>query len=370
MHSVLIVDDDWFQRRLIIKLLKQFEWNCFEAFAEAEDGEAALEIMESFPAEVILTDIRMPRMNGIELLEAVKKSGKPIEVVLISTHSDFEYARQGIIHGAFDYLLKPIDKTNLSAIMTRLRNFLDERSQKKRQAGVEASLCSQLETFCSRSDVERLCTLWSTDPGAALADAETIAAKLFHFFDGDHLKVGLVLDLLLEKFVAAIIERHRWLDTFGFGLQSRASFQSLTGLDEIAALLRRVFLELTELHSRFHLDQPDAVIRQLCEYIAANSEDRITLETAARQFNFNADYLSKMFKSKTGMSFNDYVTKIKMERAKRLLRSGKYKNYEISELLGYRDRDYFCRLFKQYSGYTPSEYRRRPSGHSNDPSVP
>ena len=65
-------------------------------------------------------------------------------------------------------------------------------------------------------------------------------------------------------------------------------------------------------------------------------------------------FLSK----KTGIKFSDYVTKVKMEHAKKLLNAGCYKNYEISEKLCYSNPDYFCRVFKDYTGKTPLDYRR------------
>ena len=83
----------------------------------------------------------------------------------------------------------------------------------------------------------------------------------------------------------------------------------------------------------------------------------ITLKMIAVEVHFSKDYIGKLFKRKTGYNFNEYVTKIKMEHAKHLIRSGAFKNYEVSEKLGYSKPDYFSRLFKKKLQLTPSQYR-------------
>ncbi|WP_196592639.1 helix-turn-helix domain-containing protein [Pectinatus sottacetonis] len=78
----------------------------------------------------------------------------------------------------------------------------------------------------------------------------------------------------------------------------------------------------------------------------------------AQEFSLSRDYTGKYFKQKIGVNFNEYLTKMKMEHAKYLLRKGKYKTYEISDRLGYANVDYFRRLFKQYTNMTPGKYKR------------
>lgn len=109
---------------------------------------------------------------------------------------------------------------------------------------------------------------------------------------------------------------------------------------------------------KFHLNHENCVIRRLCQHVLLHSNDKVSLESAASELCFSSSYLGKLFKQKTGEGFKEYVTKVKMERAKTLLQTGKYKNYEVSDMLSYGNADYFCSLFKKYTGVTPIEYRQ------------
>ena len=88
-----------------------------------------------------------------------------------------------------------------------------------------------------------------------------------------------------------------------------------------------------------------------------NLDKEISLECVAKEIGYNSKYISKIFKEKTGESCVAYITRLKMQHAGNLILSGRYKNYEISEMLGYKNPDYFCGLFKKYYGMTPSKYK-------------
>jgi len=82
------------------------------------------------------------------------------------------------------------------------------------------------------------------------------------------------------------------------------------------------------------------------------------IENIANELYVSRDYIGKLFKQKAGYNLSEYITKVKMEHAKYLISKGEYKNYEISEILGYKKADYFSQVFKSYVGCTPSEYRK------------
>lgn len=103
--------------------------------------------------------------------------------------------------------------------------------------------------------------------------------------------------------------------------------------------------------------QPNSMIIDICSFVLHNLTKDVSLTAVACNLNFSKDYIGRMFKKKTGMSFLQYVTRTKMEYAKKLLASGEYKNYEVCKILGYRTPDYFTQLFKNYTGITPLTYR-------------
>ena len=88
------------------------------------NGSEALESLKKMPADVVLTDISMPVMDGIGLMKNIRELGIPTEVVFLSAYSDFEYARQGILYGAVDYLVKPVRYQELVDLFTRIRESI------------------------------------------------------------------------------------------------------------------------------------------------------------------------------------------------------------------------------------------------------
>jgi AraC-like DNA-binding protein len=101
------------------------------------------------------------------------------------------------------------------------------------------------------------------------------------------------------------------------------------------------------------------LIRKAKEYINAHCCEDVTLEDVANEVYLNPVYLSRLFKEQTGENFSDYLIGRKIKKAMEFLMDGRYKVYEISELVGYKSVQYFYRIFKQYTGMTPAEYRNR-----------
>lgn len=94
-------------------------------------------------------------------------------------------------------------------------------------------------------------------------------------------------------------------------------------------------------------------------YIDENFAETVSLKKMSEMVYISPSYLSFSFKEIVGINFNDYVTRVRMERAKELLRNSDYKVYEVCELVGYRDKKYFSDLFKKYTGVLPKEWSRR-----------
>lgn len=101
----------------------------------------------------------------------------------------------------------------------------------------------------------------------------------------------------------------------------------------------------------------EPLIINLCRYIVQNLEINLTLEMVAEALELNKDYLGKVIKNRTGINFRDFYNGFKMECAKSMVMSGKYKIYEISNQLGYSSVDYFTRIFKKYVHTTPLAYK-------------
>ena len=130
MSRILIIEDEAAIRRVLVKILS--EENASYILEEAEDGAAGYEKIKNTDYDLVLCDIKMPKMDGVELLEAVKKIKPEIPMVMISGHGDMETAINTMRLGAFDYISKPPD---LNRLLNTVRNALD-----KKQLVVENSI--------------------------------------------------------------------------------------------------------------------------------------------------------------------------------------------------------------------------------------
>ena len=122
MYRVIIVDDEPVIRR---GLRETIEWDALglEVAGEAADGIEALKLIRETRPEILITDIRMPEMDGIELIREVKKLDLNIKITILSGYSDYDYLKAAIRLGVDNYLLKPIDNDEL---ISNLRNAVDE----------------------------------------------------------------------------------------------------------------------------------------------------------------------------------------------------------------------------------------------------
>ena len=122
MYRVIIVDDEPVIRR---GLRETIEWDALglEVAGEAADGAEALKLIREIRPEILITDIRMPEMDGIELIREVKKLELNIKITILSGYSDYDYLKAAIRLGVDNYLLKPIDNDEL---ISNLKNAVSE----------------------------------------------------------------------------------------------------------------------------------------------------------------------------------------------------------------------------------------------------
>ncbi|MEW4368863.1 response regulator [Paenibacillus kandeliae] len=126
-HQVLVVDDELIFRKGLTHVINGFDLD-WEVCGEAKDGLEALEMIRHLQPQLIITDIRMPQMDGVQLQAAVADQYPGISCIVLSGYDDFEYARSSIRSGARDYLLKPVQKDELQAALLRVSEELADRA--------------------------------------------------------------------------------------------------------------------------------------------------------------------------------------------------------------------------------------------------
>ncbi len=158
MQKVLIVDDEQLARGYIRDLIDWFQFG-MEVLGEAGDGEVALQYFDTYEPDIVITDIKMPFMTGIELLRKVKKRNPKTQVIIISSYDDFCYAQEAIKYGAAAYLLKPIIASELQDVLARLETVakIDAElvSDRAKKLSKTEDICWQL--ISGSIEVEEAC---------------------------------------------------------------------------------------------------------------------------------------------------------------------------------------------------------------------
>ncbi len=130
-YKVLLVDDE---EEIRTSIMRKIDWEGlgFCLVGDAENGEEALEKATSLEPDLLLTDIKMPYMSGLELAERIKAERDSVEVVFFSGFDEFEYAQKAIQLNAMEYILKPIDQDELTQVLSRLKRRMDEKMEQSR----------------------------------------------------------------------------------------------------------------------------------------------------------------------------------------------------------------------------------------------
>lgn len=135
MISILVVEDEVYARQSLIKKIKEYDTqNQLEVF-EAVNGEQGFELYCLKHPYLVMTDIKMPNMNGLDLLKKIKEKDKNALVIMLSAYSDFDYAREALQNGAMDYILKPVEDEKLKACLDKFLNKTREEKQEQLATG-------------------------------------------------------------------------------------------------------------------------------------------------------------------------------------------------------------------------------------------
>lgn len=126
MIKVLVVDDEVFVRQGIVMETDWAALGC-AVVAEAENGLEALEAVHRYHPDLMICDIRMPKMDGIEMLKKLREEGSSVQVIFLTAYSEFEYAKQALKLFAFDYLLKPFEDGELEAAVMRAKAVIEAK---------------------------------------------------------------------------------------------------------------------------------------------------------------------------------------------------------------------------------------------------
>lgn len=395
MYKALIADDEDIIRRGIAYFLKKDPE--IEVVAQAEDGEMALELAAEHLPDLLFVDINMPLLNGLEFIEKLEGILKNAVIIVITGYDDFKYAQKALRLGVFDYLLKPIMENTFYDAVDRAKEQLGRRKkqvkylewarvlvEKNRPALIAEFLEGWLNGHFSETEVEERIAALSLelpkDFGVTLIHledkdnaeiggewdddllfyaAENIAEEVFQSFQPVSACRNAGGDLVL---ISACTPREEWLAAgerlarllqqylpvdVAIAHKGAGEFSDLPGAYEAAMDEMRALLETPQL------------VRDVKHYIEENfSMEAFSLTDAADYTHVSPQHLSRVFRQSTGITFMDYITRVRIRKAIELLADEDLKMYEIAERVGYSSQHYFSSAFKKVLGVSPMEYKK------------
>ncbi|GGA30359.1 response regulator transcription factor [Paenibacillus physcomitrellae] len=526
MYSIFLVDDETLELEMMRDYIRWEEMGIYVA-GTAINGKDALEKIEVMQPDIVLTDVQMPIMNGIDLAKLVRERYDWMQLVFLTGHDEFTYVKSALNVGAVGYLLKPLDLTEIVAVMERVKQQCEEVRLKNRSIqAAKANIFKELlferstdridnlkSSFCKlarRQEAGTYCLLLCDIHPGAQGDGTVMeeAVKAFtslaeRFLAGEKLagmtvvirdsEVGIFLDCSSEtatetgtgtslkaghSAVFRIAERwssflqenadfpvtiavnekaaglsdlaelyeqskqiladqfyvgegkvisqsenrtpfhdelmppfpsERWLEavnqldaekarelvheyTAGLirlragrkavcdwalqligRLEEEILHQSAGGyergemyysiyncrtIQQIESIVLKTAEETMERLGERFMDKNAKLVHQVCSLIDQTYHEPITINSLSDQVYLSPNYLRSIFKEKTGMTIHDYLTKIRLDKAKLLLADGSLKVQDIAQRVGYESTSYFISLFLKNQGVTPNEYRK------------
>ena len=128
--------------------------------------------------------------------------------------------------------------------------------------------------------------------------------------------------------------------------------------EQIKEYLQKIMKEIIKAQVDIGEQKEKNTVAQVIDYLNGNYMNNITLTDMAEIVHLNANYFSEIFHKEKGITFKEYLTQIRMERAKELLKRSNYRQSEIAAMVGYNDTKHFSKIFRKYVGITTTEYRK------------
>lgn len=343
MYKVFIVDDEPLEIEGLEIIIKRDMSDRLTVIGRASSGRVALEEVRRLKPDIVLLDINIPEMNGIDVLKTLKRENSDIKVILITAFGEFDFAHQAIKARVDDFLLKPIKPEQLAesigAVIGRLKDNARDRFDERMSEVIFAVVQKKY------SDTRRLLS--------------TYLDQLYEYYGYDLMAIQREIQHFMDELAVVA------MDTAGYDIKSPlrmknnqqfvSSYKNPYDLKvEIMKIIDKIFDRLMD-----NRDNRKNNIDDILNYIDRNCHKDISLDQVGEYANMSSYYLSKIFKKETGVNFVTYLTERKIEIAKDMLVNTDVPIINIALDLSYHEPNYFSKVFKKSTGMTPTEYRRQ-----------
>jgi len=414
MLKVFLVEDESIIRE---GLKTSIPWEQFGyvLVGDAGDGEMALPLIRKTRPDVLITDIKMPFMDGLELSHIVSNELPSTKIIIISGHDDFEYARQAISIGVEQYLLKPITRSSLQKVLVELKTKIENEREQSNYLKKFQTEYHEYEQLSKRHFFEKI-----FDRKLALKDIYEEATKLGIELSAECYNLALVYckdgenDLIryFSRFNEYIVIRWNinvfciliagsklniddlssrckqnviricetypdspWNFSIGNAVERLSQlpdcYEQLNGVFGYRFLIpdEHVLTEdsIVQIKGKNESDyessdmienQAKNIIRIALKYIEDNyTNEELSLNDVSDFCNVSPNYFSSLFSTEMQQTFVEYVTNKRIAKAKKMLKTTTLHTGEIASMVGYKDQHYFSVVFKKIQGCSPREYR-------------
>jgi two-component system response regulator YesN len=377
MYTVLIVDDEPAILMGIHKTFDKIDLG-FEVLWEVQSSKNAFDIICNQRPDVVVTDIRMPVINGIQLMKMTREQNIDTEFVVISGFEEFQYAKEALNVGAFGYLSKPIQREEVYELLMRLTAYMEQKILGKdiriyediiyKKINIDSLFPQKLYkyyqfafAFSEDENIKMTKQALSEENTNIIAITLGVNKRLFiintncdvtesfkdiYSSSSEMVNISLGISDITENTedAANLIKQAEIASYSSFIYGSHNIYKYTNNKNSLKKIYNSI---------------KDDSIKNILDYIHVNYCDpNISLNKISETFYLNMAYCSVLFKKCTGMTYSEYLTSIRMTKACELLKDSTLSVEEVSYKIGYDDYFYFNRVFKKNIGITPANYKR------------
>jgi len=355
LYTIMVVDDEIIEREYIKSIVLKYP-NRYCLVGEANNGKQAINIALDKGPDVIIMDISMPLLDGLESSRLIKLEYENSIIILNSAYSEFEFAQKAISYGLDAYLLKPASENEIiDTIESSLRKAKYQSrgimiSNEKENIDIREYPYNLVDNIVSSIEVKDIDMLEKSveDLLKRLKALAIDADKYRLFIINTIFTIMRTLNNIMDDNVSNTFRSEEYLERV-----SRASYwheiYSLIEefLSNVIALLRNSY----QYTNNFTL--------LVEKYIEENYDKKLTLDKLSDVFHFSPAYLSRKFHQEKGCTINDYIRNTRIRHAIILIESSSLSIKHIAIKSGFSNVSHFNRVFKSVTGSTPSDYKAK-----------
>jgi len=391
LFKLIIIDDE---PLLLDTLSSAAKWENygFELCASFYDSSKAMEYIKKNHVDVVFSDIRMPKVSGIDLAKFCYENYPDIKLVLVSAYSDFEYARQALKYNVVEYITKPFTSEELTNLLIKLKEELSRVNNKATFSQIPTQLrlykilmdifnsneqlYEPLERFFAESALQ-------INPKQCGCHIIKVTFEDFEYYASNVWKHGTqrlfnAINLLVpyesDECISVVLKTDK------SELEILSILKSgINSCDNFIAKLKNDFLSILELSAetvvlqeygsvyefieKYGLDDENSIISTAIIFMKENLDKPVKVKEIADHVHLSEMYFCSYFKKHTGQTPISHLTELKMKKAEELLLKDSVKISNLHYMLGYKNKSHFYNVFKKFhNGQTPVEFKNSLKG--------